>query len=240
MSETRTTSRRARRWPAGLAILAAGAALVAIPATYAGANGDGAPDGNSYQQTNLVSDVAGAARLTDPNLVNPWGLAFGPTTPAWVADNGADAATLYNGGFDHNPPAAQPLVVSIPGGAPTGQVFNGGDGFVVGSGATAGPARFIFDSEVGTITAWSPTLSPDDRGGDRGHQSQRRLQGSGDHHRQEARHAALRRELPLRRDRRLRRRSSSRSRCPAARSPTPTCRPASRRSTSRRSTARST
>ena len=34
-----------------------------------------------YQQTNLVSDLAGVAQLTDTQLVNPWGLVHGPTTP---------------------------------------------------------------------------------------------------------------------------------------------------------------
>ena len=43
---------------------------------------------NAYHQTNLVSDLPGLAQLTDPDLVNPWGLAAGPATPAWVADNG--------------------------------------------------------------------------------------------------------------------------------------------------------
>jgi uncharacterized protein (TIGR03118 family) len=43
-------------------------------------------------------------------------------------------------------------VVDIAGGAPTGTVFNPTSGFPV-NGA---PARFIFDSEVGTITAWNP------------------------------------------------------------------------------------
>jgi uncharacterized protein (TIGR03118 family) len=42
-------------------------------------------------------------------------------------------------------------VVGIPGGKPTGTVFNGTSGFKV-NGA---PAHFIFDSEVGTITAWA-------------------------------------------------------------------------------------
>jgi uncharacterized protein (TIGR03118 family) len=42
-------------------------------------------------------------------------------------------------------------VVGIPGGAPTGVVFNGTSGFKVG----ATPAHFIFDSEAGTITAWN-------------------------------------------------------------------------------------
>ena len=33
---------------------------------------------SSYQQTNLVSDLAGAAVHTDPKLINPWGIAFVP------------------------------------------------------------------------------------------------------------------------------------------------------------------
>src|SRR5262249_31538179 len=42
-----------------------------------------------YQQTNLVSDLAsppgGAAERTDPNLKNPWGIAFSATGPFWVS-----------------------------------------------------------------------------------------------------------------------------------------------------------
>ncbi len=116
--------------------------------------------GNVYRQTNLVSDIAGVARLTDRKLVNPWGVAAGPTTPLWVADNGSDVATIYSGAVKGSPPAIAPLVVDIPGGAPTGQVFNGTDGFVVSSGAASGPARFIFSSEAGTITGWSPAVPP--------------------------------------------------------------------------------
>src|SRR5438105_1751103 len=54
-------------------------------------------DGNLYQQHNLVSDVAGVADHTDPNLVNAWGIAFNPTGPVWIADNGTGLSTLYNG-----------------------------------------------------------------------------------------------------------------------------------------------
>lgn len=39
---------------------------------------------NSYQQTNLVSDMAGVANNTDPNLINPWGISFFPGQPFWV------------------------------------------------------------------------------------------------------------------------------------------------------------
>ncbi len=102
-----------------------------------------------YQQTNLVSDIPGLAPVTDPNLVNPWGLVASATSPFWVSDNGTGVATLYNG-------AGQiiPLVVTIPpppGGVPpstpTGIVFNGSSDF--------GAARFIFVTEDGTISGWS-------------------------------------------------------------------------------------
>jgi uncharacterized protein (TIGR03118 family) len=116
--------------------------------------------GNAYHQTNLVSDLPGLAQLTDPDLVNPWGMAAGPTTPVWVADNGTDKATLYPGFVNGSPIQKAGLVVSIPGGAPTGQVFNPTSGFVVRSGDASGPARFIFDSEAGLVTGWNPGVPP--------------------------------------------------------------------------------
>jgi uncharacterized protein (TIGR03118 family) len=116
---------------------------------------------DGFNQRNLVADTPGAAELTDPNLVNAWGLAFGPTTPAWVADNGTDVSTLYRGATDATPAASiVPLVVSIPGGAPTGLVFNGGPGFVVHSGAASGAAPFLFSSEAGVISGWNPNVPP--------------------------------------------------------------------------------
>jgi uncharacterized protein (TIGR03118 family) len=110
-------------------------------------------------QRNLVSDQPGHAVLTDPNLVNAWGLAFGPSTPGWVADNGADVSTLYRGATTMTPqPSRVPLVVSIPQGAPTGVVWNGGTGFTVRSGMASGPALFLFSSEAGVISGWSPDV----------------------------------------------------------------------------------
>ena len=112
-------------------------------------------DSPAYQVRNLVSDVPGAAEHTDPNLVNGWGVAFNPFGFVWVADNGTGVATLYDG--DGNP---QSLVVSIPGGRPTGIVFNGSNDFVVSKGGVSGPARFIFATEGGTIAAWAPNVDP--------------------------------------------------------------------------------
>jgi uncharacterized protein (TIGR03118 family) len=111
-------------------------------------------------QRNLVSDQPGKARVTDPNLVNAWGLAAGPMTPLWVADNHKDVSTIYPGGLDDQKATIAPLVVSIPGGAPSGLVFNSTGGFGLRVGAKSSPALFIFDSEAGDVTAWNPQVSP--------------------------------------------------------------------------------
>jgi uncharacterized protein (TIGR03118 family) len=106
------------------------------------------------------------ARTTDPRLVNPWGLALSPSSPVWVSDNGTDVSTLYAGGSKSGPLSPVPLVVSIPGGAPTGQVFNGTSGFVVrGTDGSSGPAAFLFDSEAGVISGWNPGVPKPAPGG---------------------------------------------------------------------------
>ena len=107
-----------------------------------------------YEQHNLVSDGAVPADLVDPALVNAWGLVASATSPWWVADNGTDSSTLYNGSTG----AKLSLRVSVPS-APTGVVFNGGAGFVVTSGSASGAARFIFATEQGTILGWNPAVA---------------------------------------------------------------------------------
>ncbi len=135
------------------------ACAVGVLALAAGAD---AWSGDFYKQHNLVSDSASIrADNRDFNLVNAWGLAFNPYAVAWVADNGTGVATLYDG--DGKP---QSLVVTIPGakgagGNPTGTVFYGGPGFMVGKkGGASGPSRFLFASEDGGIAAWAPTVDP--------------------------------------------------------------------------------
>ena len=120
--------------------------------------------GGGYQQRNLVSDGSVPAAHMDPNLVNPWGIAFNPNGPVWVANNGTGVATLYDGqGVPQ--PLMQPLVVIIPTpsnstepGNPTGIVFNGSMDFVVSQGGASNPAVFLFASENGTIAGWSPMV----------------------------------------------------------------------------------
>ena len=107
-----------------------------------------------FAETDLVSDIPGRAAFTDPNLVNPWGIAYSPTGPFWASDNGTGLSTLYNGAGTQ-----QALVVTVapPAGSqlpatPTGVVFYGGSGFPVLAGQSA---RFIFATEDGTISGWN-------------------------------------------------------------------------------------
>jgi uncharacterized protein (TIGR03118 family) len=121
-----------------------------------------------YQQTNLVSDQRGVAKVTDPNLVNAWGIVHSSTSPFWISDNGKGVSTLYNGAGMPFPLNA-PLVVTIPPpkgspagttAAPTGVVFNGTAGFVVKKGPISAASLFIFATEDGTISGWNPIVDP--------------------------------------------------------------------------------
>jgi len=147
-------------------IVALALLLLALPAAFARASSGSQ---GFYQQTNLVSDIAGVAKFTDSNLVNPWGLSHSPTSPWWISDNGAGVSTLYKGDG-----TAVPLVVTIPPpagspagttAAPTGNIFNAvnstnPDDFVVSKGGKSGPSLFIFATEDGTISGWNPNVKP--------------------------------------------------------------------------------
>jgi hypothetical protein len=86
--------------------------------------------GQHYTQTNLVSNASGVAPVTDPQLINPWGISRGSGSPWWVSDNATGLTTLHNGAG-----AKQSLIVTIPPsdpnnkntptGTPTGTIFNG-------------------------------------------------------------------------------------------------------------------
>src|SRR5689334_16425410 len=112
-----------------------------------------------FQQNNLVSDLNGVAAHTDANLVNPWGIDWGPTTPFWISDNKTGVSTLYDGAGN-----ARPLVVTIPPpsgvappAAPTGVVFSGGTQFAPDSSGAR--PLFLFASEDGTVTGWAQGTS---------------------------------------------------------------------------------
>jgi hypothetical protein len=65
--------------------------------------------GQHYPRINLASNTAGVGRLTDPQLINPWGMSRGPSSAWWVSDQRTGFSTLYNGAG-----AKQSLIVAIP------------------------------------------------------------------------------------------------------------------------------
>ena len=118
---------------------------------------DHAAVAQGFMQTNLVSDIPGRALHTDANLVNPWGIAPGASGVFWTANNGAGNSSLYDP--DGTP---RPLVVSIPGGLPTGVVATAATDSsfrIPGAGGLA-RAAFIFVTQNGTVAAWNPTANP--------------------------------------------------------------------------------
>ena len=118
--------------------------------------------GQHYVQTNLVSNTEGVAKVTDPQLVNPWGLSRTSSSPWWVSDNATGLSTLYNG-----PGEKQSLVVTIPPadpnnektptGSPTGTIANNSPtDFLLEPG---NPATFLFSTADGTIAGWNPNVA---------------------------------------------------------------------------------
>ena len=115
----------------------------------------------AFNQTNLVSSVAGTAGVTDSSLINPWGMSSSATSPIWVSDQGSGLSTLYN---PNGNPIKQALTVTIPASGPpsgpTGQVFNNDatttDFTLPKAGGGTVPSDFIFDTLGGTIDGWNP------------------------------------------------------------------------------------
>jgi uncharacterized protein (TIGR03118 family) len=144
---------------AGLIALAVGvpawaASASGTPASAAGARAD------SFKQTNLIANKKSfGAKLVDKNLANAWGLAAGPSTPIWVSDNNSGFATVYSGGIKG---VSLDLTVPVPGGNPTGQVFNSDSSAFPVGGKTGAAADFIVDTDSvgahqspGEIAAWN-------------------------------------------------------------------------------------
>ncbi|MCG5212731.1 TIGR03118 family protein [Streptosporangium sp. KLBMP 9127] len=137
------------------AALVLGTTTGTIPAQATSAGTTTTP-ATRFTQTNLVSDVKGQAAVHDPKLINPWGLALGKTL--WVSDAGSDVSTVYSG--LPGSVKKEQTEVHIPGGRPTGQIFNSTEEFVVKGKLGSGPATFITASPSGAITGWSAKADP--------------------------------------------------------------------------------
>ncbi len=105
--------------------------------------------GLQYSATTLVKNTG---KNGDTQLINPWGLVYGPNAPFWLSDQGSGLSTLYTGTG-----AKQSLVVTIPSatgsglGSPTGIVYNGSTEFQIMNWTSA----FMFATLDGTISGWS-------------------------------------------------------------------------------------
>jgi uncharacterized protein (TIGR03118 family) len=122
-----------------------------------------------YIQTNLVSNIPGLATITDPLLVNPWGMSRSSTSPFWTSNQGTNSATLYavTGSttvskvvaVNANGFVGIPTTVGGPQG-PTGQVNNTNTAsFQLTPGNASTSARFIFADLNGTISGWAGGLT---------------------------------------------------------------------------------
>jgi uncharacterized protein (TIGR03118 family) len=115
-----------------------------------------------YTQTNLVSNTSGVAPVTDPQLINPWGLSRSSSSPWWILDNGTGLSTLYNGAGAKQSlivtiPPADPNNKNTPQGTPTGTIANGSQtDFLL---APSKPSLFLFSTIDGTIAGWNPTVA---------------------------------------------------------------------------------
>ncbi len=122
---------------------------------------------SGFADTALVSDKVGVVATTttiDANLSNPWGVAIATGLPFWIADNNSNLSTLYSGTGaieTDSITGSNEVGIAIPASAagvpanPTGQVYNGGGGFLIPTSAGQESALFIFDGEGGTIAAWA-------------------------------------------------------------------------------------
>src|SRR5712671_7880593 len=118
--------------------------------------------GQQYTQINLVSNTSGVAPVTDPQLINAWGLSRASSSPWWVSDEATGFSTLYNGAGVKQSlvvtiPPSDPTNKNTPTGTPTGTIANGSQtDFLL---APAKPALFLFSTIDGTIAGWNPTVA---------------------------------------------------------------------------------
>src|SRR5690242_9808009 len=122
-----------------------------------------------YKQTNLVaSNDSYGASIVDPTLINPWGIAIRPAGFGghfWVESNGAGTSNQFIGDVGGTRLFSDDLrLVTVPGpttgqavpiGTPTGVIFNSGAQFRITQGSITEPAKFIFVTDTGTISAWT-------------------------------------------------------------------------------------
>jgi uncharacterized protein (TIGR03118 family) len=139
----RLTGRLARR----VTVIGLAAALIGRPAHAI-----------TFDVTDILSNGAVPALNVNPDLLNPWGMAYGPGGPFRVDETLSarsekfDASGVDNGLPYTNVVAIPPLNIGSPNTGPTGLAYNPTKGFLTPSGA---PATFLFASLDGVVYSWN-------------------------------------------------------------------------------------
>src|ERR1051325_2075281 len=98
-----------------------------------------------YRQTNLASNLPNVANNVTPGLVNPWGMAFLPDQPFFVADNRAGRVTAHD----------STGIVVLPGGFIVPNVT--GTGFDTATGIVADRIPSLEAHLSSNPSSWSPS-----------------------------------------------------------------------------------
>lgn len=127
-----------------------------------------------YTENLVASNFSYHASIVDPTLVNAWGIAIRPAGFGghfWVTGNGLGVSSQFVGDVNGIPLFSDDLrIVTIPGsvhnqavsiGTPTGVVFNNSNNFTITQGSITAPAKFLFATDSGTISAWTERKNPD-------------------------------------------------------------------------------
>jgi len=112
-----------------------------------------------YRQTNLTSNLPNVANNVRPGLVNPWGIAFLPGQPFFIADNKFGLVTSH----DNTGLSVAPGGFTVPNAAGTG--FDHPTGIVADPNSSfGGPSLvkpFILVTDEGTVFTWGPDARGD-------------------------------------------------------------------------------
>jgi uncharacterized protein (TIGR03118 family) len=117
-----------------------------------------AQSSSTYVQTNIISDGATVqALVTDPTLINPWGVSVGPAI--WIDKAGIGSVAIDTAAgavaVPSLPSVTIPAASTSAHGSPSGTVYNSNSAIFDIPGSTS--ALFLFGTLDGTIAAWNAT-----------------------------------------------------------------------------------
>jgi uncharacterized protein (TIGR03118 family) len=113
----------------------------------------------AYRQANLASNLSNVANNITPGLADPWGIAFLPGQPFFLADNNVGRVTVH----DASGLSVRPSSFTVPNSAGTG--FDTPTGIVADQNSFFGSKSlvkpFILVTDQGTILTWGPDAQGD-------------------------------------------------------------------------------